>query len=63
MDGHDLRALREHARISQVELAARLGISQQAVSAIESRRTIRARTFERVLAAIHELRAEPGKAA
>jgi transcriptional regulator with XRE-family HTH domain len=55
MRGTDLRKLRESAGITQVELAAFLGYTQQNVSAIELRANVGELLSRRVRSAIEEM--------
>lgn len=57
MRGTDLRKLREAAGITQVELAAFLGYTQQNVSAIELRGNVGELLARRVRRAIEEMAA------
>jgi transcriptional regulator with XRE-family HTH domain len=55
MNGADLRKLRESAGITQVELAAFLGYTQQNISAIELRSNVGELLSRRVRRAIGEM--------
>lgn len=59
MEGIDLRAIREASNVTQAELAARLGTTQQWVSKYERGDGLRRpRNVARVLDAIHAIRNE-----
>lgn len=51
--GEQVRVIRERLRISQVGLARVLGISQAAVSQMESGSKMRGETLDRIASALH----------